>query len=525
MSKEAIFAILPYLRTSQPCTIRGIHFHSSDDLSGLSAEEQSHLETLFSMFFLRNDLHITRMIYAVLELSDDPKEQQESLQRLREAQTLIGYLRSTPQPPGEDPFLPLENASMYVLYPQRFSRYLIWPDDSNPTVENLAKDSTPIEKDLDGYEGQRNWGSAFWVVEGNRIYPPLPRFSLNSEDLYRTVVMFTQQSQNWAFAKLMASREPEGTEFEKRIFTALGWHNKSTADDVREEEALVYLAIAFESLLNLPRGDELTSRFKDTVLILLGSIPRLDSWLEQFYKARSAVVHDGMWPHVMFYAMDFNRKKLEQLYAGNQNKQEPVIEYRSLTTYGRHVFRLCLNAILSSAKAAHQSRLSLLFVPNEERLRNMCEQLRQKEVKPEKRLRSVVRDISALDLYRWEQAGQDVQVETALGTAKIAFQTYLEMNPELPDETLALMKALFEQKKAVSSLEKIRQFENLAGSMRGLSIPFDPETPFYIVLSLVDYVVNSTFLAKAWWEWQEQQQAATPDAPAVKEPIGESPSA
>ena len=74
----------------------------------------------------------------------------------------------------------------------------------------------------------------------------------------------------------MASREPESTEIEKRIFTALRRHNRSTADEVSEEKALVYLAIAFESLLNLPLGDELTSRFKDTMLILLDSTPRLD---------------------------------------------------------------------------------------------------------------------------------------------------------------------------------------------------------------------------------------------------------
>ncbi len=511
MSKQDVFAILPYLKTSESLSIRGIRFRSSDNLAGLSPEQQHHLKILFSMFFLRNDLRITQMIYALLELGDDPGENQQLFQRLSEAQAVIGYLVSTPQPPREDPFLPLENASLYVFHPERFTRYLIWPDDSNPTVENLAKDSTPTERELDGYEGQRNWGLAFWVVEGNRIYPSLPRLSLN-EDLFRTVVLFTQQRQNWAFTELMASREPENTAFEDRIFTALEWHNKSTADAISEEEALVHLAIAFESLLNLPRGEELSSRFKDTVMILLGPIPRLDSWLEQFYKARSAVVHEGKWPHVMFYAMDLDKKRLERLYGGGkQNNQESVIEYRALTTYGRHVFRLCLNAIVSSGIAAHKSRLSSLFVPNEERLKKMCEQLGQRVVKPEKRLRSIAGDIGHLDLYRWE-AGKDVQLETVLGTGRVVIQAYLETKPELSEETLTLMNTVLQQKKATPTFEKLRQFERLASSMRGMNIPFEPESLFWIVLSFVNYVAHSHFIVRAWWELQGDKKTSEQDS-------------
>ena len=51
MSKEVVFAIMPYLKTALPVTIRGIHFRSSDDLEGLSPEQQRHLKTLFSLFF------------------------------------------------------------------------------------------------------------------------------------------------------------------------------------------------------------------------------------------------------------------------------------------------------------------------------------------------------------------------------------------------------------------------------------------------------------------------------------------
>ena len=101
--------------------------------------------------------------------------------------------------------------------------------------------------------------------------------------------MFSQRQQNWALTSLMGRREPENTVFEERIFTALEWHNKSTAYEISEEEDLVYLAIAFEALLNLPRGEELSSRFKETIMVLLGSVPRLDNGSNNFTR------HDQPW--------------------------------------------------------------------------------------------------------------------------------------------------------------------------------------------------------------------------------------
>ena len=61
MGKEVVFALLPYLKTSESLSMRGIRFRSSDDLTDLAPEQQKHLKTLFSMFFLRDDLRITRM--------------------------------------------------------------------------------------------------------------------------------------------------------------------------------------------------------------------------------------------------------------------------------------------------------------------------------------------------------------------------------------------------------------------------------------------------------------------------------
>src|SRR5256884_7463524 len=92
----------------------------------------------------------------------------------------------------------------------------------------------------------------------------------------------------------------------------LEWHNRSTAEEVDERVALLNLAIAFESLLNL-ESDKVTGRFRETIMTLLGSSPRLDSWVDQFYNARSAVAHKGKTHHLMFYAMDWDKKRIESL--------------------------------------------------------------------------------------------------------------------------------------------------------------------------------------------------------------------
>ena len=74
MDKKYLFAIFPYIKTIAPVRIRGILLRSNDDLEGLSPEQQAHLKIMFSMFFLRNNLHITHMIYACLELDEDQQK-------------------------------------------------------------------------------------------------------------------------------------------------------------------------------------------------------------------------------------------------------------------------------------------------------------------------------------------------------------------------------------------------------------------------------------------------------------------
>lgn len=231
------------------------------------------------------------------------------------------------------------------------------------------------------------------------MYPPVPRLSLNiSQDLWFDLGAFAEAERNWAWVNFLQGYKRENTELEDRLFTAMDWYNRSSVEDLDEPEVLLNLAVAFESLLNLENTDKVIARFEETVMTLLGSVPRLDSWLKQFYDARSSVAHKGMSQHYMFYAKDREKTRFPSGYGG---KNTAELTYRSLTTSGRRIFRLCLTTILSGAKMAEDDGLSSLFVHNQERLEKILQQLEQKTEPPEKRLHFIAEAVGNLHNHHW----------------------------------------------------------------------------------------------------------------------------
>jgi len=502
MDDKELFAILPYLKISRPECIRGIRFRASDDLNGLAENIKSHLRTLFSMFFLRDNLRIKRMTYAHLPLDDDAKKTGKILQRLREAHILIGYLYSSPHFPYGDPFLWLEHSSLYLMRPRMVSKYIVWPEygvedtgEAKPRAESIQGHQIP------GYEGQLNWSSVFTVVEGSKLYPALPDFWFNmSQDLYVDIEMMASPHYNWALRYLIGTRDVENEELENRVFTALEWYNRSSAGNIDESVALVNLAIAFESLFQLEQGKDLAGRFKELVITLLGPVPRLDSWVDQFYTARSKIVHKGSWPHLMFYATS------RRQYKGILKGQDKGLEYRSLTAYGRRIFRVCLNIILSGATLSERAGLQSLLFHNQERLEAICASLRRDDLTPEQKLLAVARDVRDLQEFRLESK-ELTKLKTVAATGKLLVQTYLETNPQLPKEMIRLMKAIAQQRDDARDDTKLEEFRNLAerlsewkGGRPGVG-PVVPTDPFHIIWLFVDYAASPSFTLRGRYEF------------------------
>ena len=481
---EYIFAFFPYLKTLKPVHYQELVIRSSDDLTGLPSDAVQHLENLRSMFFLRDNLRIQKMLYA-FHASKDKTSTIDFVQRLVEFQTLVCFIYSAPDPTSGDPFLRYEHSSLYFLQPKRISKYLILNDhnvDILPEAECLEIDE---REEVEGYEGRLNNRSYFWVAKGSRIFPPAVSLWLNiSQDLYADVNYRLKQSHRYQPVLEYFTAREESSVLDERILTAITWYNRSIEIDIEEEVALVNLAIAFESLLDLESGEKVTARFKEAVGLLVGGVPRLDSWLIQFYNARSKVIHEGQSQNLMFVAADDLKK-----CPGTSE-----LMYRSLVSYGRQIFQVCVATVLTGASLAGRLRLSSLLVTNQQRLERICHALRKRERTAAERIAATSQDVRDVETYRFVSE-KGLKIDQLIGTAKLMVQQFIDLPPDEPSDLIEQMRDFAEVDsedyyRALSLLKEIRDgFEVVSASQ-----PSSPADIRSIVASLIDSVWHYTFM-------------------------------
>ena len=515
MDKRSLFVIMPYVKTSAPVVIRGIPFRSAADLAGLSSENQNHVKTLRSQFFLRNDEQIVHMTYAYLEYdAHAPEETQALFERLSEAQTLVTYCYTRPQPPREDLLLHKEHATFYTLYPAEIDATSA--ELKAELVRVPRKTHVPLIRrspSLEGYQGWRDGESPVAFGKGDWVYPPTPRLWLNpSQDLSRDIEMLQQQARYAALVELLLAHEPGLWEGETRYFTALEWYNRSTASTIHDDLALISLALAFESLLNLERGPGLSNRFAEAVLTLLGPIPSLESWVAQFYEAWSKVVHRGGRPHPLWYTQE--HRSLKDL---SNSTTKVGTTYRPLTVYGRRLFDLCANTQLLGAQSAAKTELSSLLKPNQVRLEEIRKILKQDLIEPQTRLRLVAKDISALQPNGL--AGRDqVRLETLIAVGRLILGTYLETDPSIPRD-LRVQVEEASGKKPSEGEEKVQQWRQLVlalseGQRKAtLALQTEPAEALEVVLTFFSYALIPPSLMSQ--DWRPKIKRA--DDPSSKE--------
>lgn len=425
-----LFAILPYLKTSGTVAIRGIDFRSSAEVDSLAQATKQHLSIIFSMFFLKDELRIKQLSYACLDMTDDDPKNRQVMQRLAEIHHLLAYLYSSPHPTFLEPFLKSEHANLYTFTPMLVGQFLIRPND--PNLENVSSTysyrTSNDRHESPGYRGSVNNESQFWVAEGSRIYPPSSNFWLNlSQDLYADFLRSSSASPFGGLRTLIETGEPRLGPSEDRIFIALKWYNRSNAIDIGDDVALLHLAIAFESLLALEQGPQISQRFKESVGLLVGSVSKLESWASQFYDARSKIVHEGSSSDLMFYA--------------TRGGKRPSAQYRSLVAYGRSIFRICLNAIVAGADMACQAGLASLLVTNQERFEQICKVLANTRPGSSDTLLSLRREILDIDEYKFV-GEENLRIDILLAAIKLAARYFVTMKPDIPSELLALYSRL-----------------------------------------------------------------------------------
>lgn len=414
-----MFAFFPYLKTSEPVRFRSITVRATEDSSSLPAAAASDLEILRTLFFLRDHYRIESMSYAFC--ADDATESvtSEYIRDLRETRELLAYVYSSPHESFGDPFLRNEHSSLYILRPKRFFRSLV---DSEHNVAAALPTEYPEadeRSEIPGYECEVDGRSMTWVTAGSRLYPPAVHLWLNiSQDLrldFERVSGSARYGPVWSF---FSSRRDEPSELYSRLLTALRWYNRSLGADVPDDAALVHLATAFESLLGLEQGPDITRRFKSAVMLLIGNVPRADAWLDQFYRARSEIVHRGE-----ANALRFNP------YHGMKGVPEDIGSgYRSLLSYGWFIFQICAAAVSSGALMARQIGLESMLLTNRQRLERISMVLSSKEP-ANTRLAAVAQDVSDIDRFRF--VGEPgLTVDLLLGAAKLFARCCLEAIPD-----------------------------------------------------------------------------------------------
>lgn len=502
-SSRLIFFVFPYLKTTGSYTYRGIQLHSSRNLAALPSHIAQHLAQLSAMFYLSNTAAVDQMSCGYFEATD-----RASLVRvltiLGELQTILSYFYSAPDIHSGSPFLYQEHASLFIFEEDDVVPSLALGFDTNDSSVSQSSPHDPQTfRTIRGYSGMMNRRVHLSVVPGSRIYPPVPQLWLNlSQDIADDLNHRLRASTQWpvqTFFSIPADEPlpPVGT----RVLTAMQWYNRTLSFDTDDEMALVHLAIAFESLLGLPNTEKVTDRFQQAVLLLLGPVPRLDSWLAQFYKARSELVHEGRSSNLIFKA-------------GNLRKQAPVDgpPYRSLVMYGRHIFRASVVTLLTGAHVAERLSLSSMLVTNQQRFEEICRVLDATTSSPQSRLRDIRQHVVDVEEYRFVQ-DVSLNLDTLIGAADRVAQTYLATSPNDSPVLITALQALATRSNSMTqyhALECIRELDDAFDHSQQPPTQRPEDAARAITASLIKTVWGLTFIK--YFQLQSAQPPASSPA-------------
>jgi hypothetical protein len=505
------FVILPYAVLSRPLTIRGITFRSSEDLAGVEDAAATHLKTLFKLFFLRDTLRFKRMAYHYCP-DEEPSKRTAFLRKLWESSICLKYICTNPSPPrspaptfaGLSDYPATEVASVYVFAPCNLTTSHYLPLNPQENVEYVGSEpESSYHKILHGYSGwMLGRGNPFSIGPSGRIYPP--GFALESHLIFRYGINIGScfdaltHGSKWAIRGFMESQSDGLTDLEKRILKAMDWYNQSCEQGIHPFRSLVFLAIAFEALLNLKWEQRNTERFKDVVMTLLGSVDRLNTWLDQFFDARGAIVHTGEAEHVFYYPPDDRAQSHKKAL-----KTETPISL--LTHQGRMIFHLCLDAILSSSVTAHEANLSSQFTHDEERINSIKGMLDRKDGDLAQRIistRQVVLELTGniyqtssrvkpgsllkltakmMKLFLGAKLHEGVGVPASIVAQMTAFVTEMKEYDPGKDDSKLMIKQLHEMNRAIGTWYS--ESLGLGGTPRN-------DEAFEILRSLMNYAVE-----------------------------------
>ena len=495
-TRDFSVAVFPFLKTKESLSLGGLLFRSTDDTTGLPAEQILAVQEIASMLFLQDSLRIKSATFAITPYVD-LRYRSVDANDLIDIQSVIAYFYASPRHTFGDLFLSPEHASMAIFSPGQIFTSLVRPDFHVEAEEPTVALETDKRDEVRGYSGLYNFCHPFWVTKGSRLFGPLPRMTLNqSQDLSRDLGSQSSRPDYVLLRELLTRGE---TETGARALNAVRWFNAANSDANDDATAILKLAIAFESLLNLP-ADEKTDRLTDSISLLLGRTPRLDIWARQFYGARSRIVHEGRAHQLRFIATDARKAPDGPLY-------------QTLLSYGRQVFQLCLGTLLTGAALAERAGLAETLVTNEERFQRICKLLADEKVPALERLDQILPIVAAVEQYRYVPE-TDLKVATMIGATRLAAKTALAADADVPAEFRAAVEGLISARAPINHLEELEAIAALKKLLDHNRRPGLIEVTESLV-RLIDVVYSYSMMHYYWLKEQSKKSPPSGTPPAA----------
>ncbi len=479
--KNFSFTVFPFLKTSDAVSIGDLTFRSTKDTNGLSPEQVVCIDEIASMLFLQDNYRIKSASYAVVPSIDLGRRSTIHVEYLMNVQAVVAYFYALPHHETDGLFLTSEHASMAVFTPNRVSEFLIHPDYHVDVAEPTSDLEVDDRKELDGYHGLYNFRHHFWVARGSRLYGPKPSLTLNiSQDLSSDFRRLMGERVDFRLLNELL-RKPE-TQTSLRIFTSIRWFNAANNEANDPAAAIVDLSIAFEALLKLPINEK-TNRIVDAISLLLGRIPRLEIWAQQFYNARSQVVHEGHIKHVRFDPT-------------NSKKANTRSEYFSLLSFGRQVFQLCLGTLLVGADLAEKASLEEKLVTNQERFEKICKILKKETINTSERLELIEPIVTDLKQYKYVYEN-GLRLETMIGATKLTAKALLINEDVISQQLKRDLERLTNANRTSDNLQVLEALKNLNDLLKDKSL-VTKITYGYVFCDLIEIVWDYVFLHYFW---------------------------
>lgn len=440
--KNYSVVLLPFLKTSLPVQIGSLLFRSTDDLNGLPDEQANSVVEIADMLFVSDNQRIKKATYSISDRIElEYLSNTKNLDEIGNIETLIAYLYANPRHEFNDLFLTPEHANILILTPNRVRTHLLRNSFNVVDLTEAENDQLESTDYVDGYNGLLGLRHHLWVATGSRIYGTIPRPILNiSQDLSLDVHRSWKRADYRFLSELLLD---SGTESDQRdrVFTAVHWFNKANSRHRDEAESFICLSVGLETLFQLPR-DEKKDRLVDAISLLLGRVPRLNDWADQFYEARSIVVHEGNVKQISFIPHHKVRRKANK------------VEYQSLLAYGREVFQLCLGTILTGASLSSDADLKSKLITNSERFKTVCQKMSDDTTPTTERLQQLDSLAGKIDRYRYV-SDTGLNLAEMLGACRASARVVIDSGIEISDELRNALSEMINAPRSENHLERL----------------------------------------------------------------------